>query len=465
MDPVDWIIPSLVAAAGVAAGITFGLRGGSGSSPNQASDLARREDLLREKERLIRAIREFQDTDDRRQDDDSGESLQALELAAAKVLRDLEGHRMSDEDTPSNETSKPEPAASDAGGLSAEARGMLKGAALVAFGALLIFALGRGSTQRTGDMQITGKAPEVSEIARQGPVPAPGQPGGEVADVPPALKPKPSARVDRARARVGQQQEDPQAWAELGYALLDAEGWIDAFQTAQTLQELAPGEPDGLVIEAMVRVPMGQADQARSLLDKALEADPDHVMALTARGMLRYSSGDREGSVEDWSKARALAGPDQGHDDLLAMARGEAPVAPAIPQGTPMPPGHPSTTASAAATATGGSGKPVTGSLKLGAGVSRPSQGVVFLYARNPGQKAGPPVAVKRLEATAVPGTFSLGPADQMMAGMPFPERIDLSARWDLDGNAMTKEAGDLVAEVPDVTAGSSGLSLELRPR
>ena len=397
MDPIDWVIPSLVAAAGVAAGIALGLRGGSGSAEKQASQLARREDLLREKERLIRAIREFHDTDERRRDDASGESLQALEVAAAKVLRDLEEHKMNSEETPSPEISEPKRAAVEATGLSAEARGMLKGAAIVAFGALLIFALGRGSTQRTGDMQITGKAPDVSEIARKGPVPEPGQPGGEVADVPPALKPKPSARVDRARARVGQQQEDPTAWAELGYALLDAEGWIDAFQTAQTLQELAPGQPDGLVIEAMVRVPMGQADQARSLLDKALESDPDHVMALTARGMLRYSSGDREGSLEDWTRARTLAGPDQGHDDLLAMARGEAPVAPAIPQGSQLPPGHPSTTAAAAATATGSSGKTVSGTLGLGAGVVRPTQGVVFIDARNPGQKVGPPVAVKSI--------------------------------------------------------------------
>ena len=69
---------------------------------------------------------------------------------------------------------------------------------------------------------------------------------------------------------------------------------------------------------------------------------------------------------------------------------------------------------------------------------------------------------MKRLEASALPGTFSLGPADQMMAGMPFPDRIDLSARWDLDGNAMTKEAGDLIAEVANVAAGTSGLALEL---
>ena len=51
------------------------------------------------------------------------------------------------------------------------------------------------------------------------------------------------------------------------------------------------------------------------------------------------------------------------------------------------------------------------------------------------------------------------------MAGTPFPNRIDLSARWDLDGNAMTKDAGDLVAVVPDVAAGATGLALELGPK
>jgi hypothetical protein len=328
----------------------------------------------------------------------------------------------------------------------------LKTAVAALFIVLLVVALMRGTSERTDDMQITGAAPEVSTIARQAPMPSPGQPGGVVEGVPPALKPKPSQRVDRARARVSMEANNPIAWAELGYALLDAEGWIDAFQTAQKLREIAPDSADARVIEAMVRVPMGQADTARSLLDEALAKDTDHVMALTARGMLHYSSGELAAAKTDWTHARDLAGPGQGHDELLAMA--ETPPA-RVASAPAMPTAVQTTGASA-------TGKALTGQIILASGQTAPNVGVIFIYARHPGQTSGPPVAVKRISQPNLPLVFSLGPADQMIKGMPFPELLDLSARWDLDGNAMTKGPEDLRASQAGIAAGSGGIELQL---
>jgi hypothetical protein len=88
---------------------------------------------------------------------------------------------------------------------------------------------------------------------------------------------------------------------------------------------------------------------------------------------------------------------------------------------------------------------------------------VLFIYARTLGQSAGPPVAVKRLTPRKLPIEFVLGPADQMIPGMPFPTELDISARWDLDGNAMSKESGDLNGAADGVAAGTDTLELILR--
>ena len=51
------------------------------------------------------------------------------------------------------------------------------------------------------------------------------------------------------------------------------------------------------------------------------------------------------------------------------------------------------------------------------------------------------------------------------MLGGPFPERLDVTARIDADGdgNARTRSPDDLIGLVSNVEAGSTGLVLELR--
>lgn len=452
MNSIDWLTPSVVLLLGAVVGLIIALR--SGAEPRKADPAAasKREDLIREKDRLLRAIREHQDTADFRGQGDADLVLLALEERAARVLQQLSEAAASPQDEGSelpaaSESSGGEGVPSARSSSPSSANLVLKFVIPGMFAALLVFALIRGTSERTGDMQITGAEPEVSTIAKQAPMPSPGEPGGAIPGVPPSLKPKTSLRVDRARARVSVEKESPIAWAELGYALLDAEGWIDAFQTAQSLRELAPQNADARVIEAMVRVPMGQPEAASQLLNEALTLDPKHVMALTARGMIRYSSKDLAGAKQDWSLARSLAGPGQGHDELLAMADGSSPE---VPGGE------------VAAPDSGGNPQDVTGTVRLAEGEQPPAGGVLFIYARRPGQTSGPPAAVKRISDPKLPLTFRLGPADQMIKGMPFPDHLDVSARWDLDGNAMTKGPSDPQASANGIATGTAGLDLVL---
>ena len=95
------------------------------------------------------------------------------------------------------------------------------------------------------------------------------------------------------------------------------------------------------------------------------------------------------------------------------------------------------------------SGAPIHGTLRLAAELqgAQPSGAVLFLIART--AAAGPPLAVKRIEAPRFPLDFEIGPADRMLATMPFAGAIQLSARLDSDGNATSRTPGDLTGRRP----------------
>lgn len=74
-----------------------------------------------------------------------------------------------------------------------------------------------------------------------------------------------------------------------------------------------------------------------------------------------------------------------------------------------------------------------------------PEGAVLFLIARG---AAGPPLAARRIADPRLPLAFDLGPEDRMMQDRPFEGPMQLSARLDADGNATTREPGDLQGAV-----------------
>jgi len=122
------------------------------------------------------------------------------------------------------------------------------------------------------------------------------------------------------------------------------------------------------------------------------------------------------------------------------------------------PPGAPS----AAAAASGDDAAPLSGTITLGAGYERkaPAGAILFLIAR-PAQGGGPPLAVKRIESPEFPFEFSLGPDDRMIKTLPFVGPLQLSARLDADGNAMTRAPGDLQGQAAGMhQPGDTGISI-----
>ena len=89
-------------------------------------------------------------------------------------------------------------------------------------------------------------------------------------------------------------------------------------------------------------------------------------------------------------------------------------------------------------------GAPLRGTVSLAPGLEErvPAGAVLFLIARH--DETGPPLAVKRVVGARLPLEFSIGPEDRMIQQMPFEGPLRLSARLDADGNAMTRQPGDL---------------------
>ena len=196
-----------------------------------------------------------------------------------------------------------------------------------------------------------------------------------------------------------------------------------------------------------VRSPM------RCLLARAPRLALALLMLLAAAA---YTACDRR--TEPYDPTEPVEAPDlsrifpEGARVAAERDRSGAAPAPAAPagRGTPPPP----------ATA----GAPIRGTLELAAGLegSVPRGGVLFLIARRPGG-GGPPVAVKRVQSPTFPMDFELGPDDRMIQAIPFAGPLLLTARVDGDGNATSREPGDLSgAASGPVDPGATGVTVRI---
>lgn len=106
-------------------------------------------------------------------------------------------------------------------------------------------------------------------------------------------------------------------------------------------------------------------------------------------------------------------------------------------------------------------GAPITGTVRLSDALSAPvpDGAVLFIIARR--GAAGPPLAVKRVQAPRFPLEFTLGPEDRMIQAVPFAGPLQVTARVDADGNATSRTPGDLQgAAAAGVEPGATGVDV-----
>lgn len=85
----------------------------------------------------------------------------------------------------------------------------------------------------------------------------------------------------------------------------------------------------------------------------------------------------------------------------------------------------------------------------------------LFVSVKDP-SRPGPPIAAKKLPTGPLPMDFTLGTADllPMFRNRPVPAQLQLSVRFDADGDAMTREPG-MPGQTLVVDADAHGLSLK----
>jgi cytochrome c-type biogenesis protein CcmH len=224
-------------------------------------------------------------------------------------------------------------------------------------------------------------------------------------------------------------EEGKQAFAKQDFAKA-----IDAFK-AVLAQD--PDQPEAHVYMGFILAQAGHGDGALLAFDRALAVAPNFPMALWGKGMVLYQHR------KDYAGARAafenLLGllPPGDHRNQVTKVLAEIPVSGAPPKSVP----------GKAGSAT--SNKTISGKISIDAKLKDriADQAALFLIARPAAGGAGPPLAVKKIDKPKFPLTYSLGQENVMMQGTQFTGKINLSARLDKDGNAMTKDAGDLLGD------------------
>lgn len=92
--------------------------------------------------------------------------------------------------------------------------------------------------------------------------------------------------------------------------------------------------------------------------------------------------------------------------------------------------------------------------------VQVPANATLFLVVRIAGREGGAPLAVQRHSSPSFPLQFVISENDSMVPNTPLVGELTISARIDLDGNAATSTAGDLIGEVGPVQAGNTDVVL-----
>lgn len=455
----SWLPSLVVLGVGIAAGLilAFKLRASGVGRTKELED----RDLDLEVRDLERRRDDLYDRLRGRKGDIDDAERQRLEEAAARTLRELDltreklpggkdktarGKSPVAEKAREGVGDRPEPAAPTGSviGRHPLLSGFLLGGSLAAIVGLLIYWAVRDAGPRPGMTQPPPQAATSEED--------PHGTGGE-------LSPEAMARIDELQNRLTADPNDLSATKELALILLSESRFFDAYRVSERVLQLQPGDPDGLYVQGVVKLSMGQYEDALEDLDTVLAQYPDHLQALIYRGLAQQQSGDIGQAIDTWEYAVDVAGG--SHPDLEELIRrarvmeAQETLAPTQPTLTPPAVGPrpeptlPQEAVSPLAPPADPTSYGVRVSLAEGA-VAHPGASL-FVFLRT--GETGPPVAVKRLPVTGFPMDLVLGSGDSM-TGATLPPEGMLFVRLDSDGNASTSE-GDLEVRLP-VTAGTA---------
>jgi Flp pilus assembly protein TadD len=421
-------------------------------------------DLEARRDGLIAHLRELADMGG------NEEEISRLEQEAANVLRQLDGIAVvaaSGERGAKVAARDQRPATSEQRTANSEQRptGALKGflwgvGSAAAIAGLVFFVVNQAKTRESGG-SVTGGATMGGQSAAQ-PMQQPqgqgqtqGQPNGQ-----------PDPELQKLEAAVQTTPDDIDARDNLAHAYLERENMVAAFEQAQTVLTKVPADPRANTVQAIVRIAMGESEQASKQLEAATKTDPKLTDAWVALAWA-YTQSGRDADADTAINSAVKQNPDQEVRlrEVLGKMRQQAKIQPAAQKHPAIDgsggvaaasmPGAGGGAGGGAGSGAGDDGKGVKVTLTVAPGAKAPASNILYIIVRDAGQTSGPPSAVKRVTVTGFPMTIDVTAADSMMGGA-LPAKMRIEARLDTDGNAMTKEPTDLDAVKDGVAAGGS---------
>lgn len=394
-----WGPPTVVAGLGLAAGLVLALRARRGGVGGATRGGLTREDLLTRKQALLEQLRGLEAERGKLPPADFQARWRVVLDRAAVAERELERFdraQLDDEQLEGEASRSPEGRSFGRAGWAA---------AVVVFFVVLGLTLTQATRPREGG-GMTGATVDQRQKA-----------------------------LEELQARLDKDPTDVDAATALAHAAIRSGDLEAGMRYVEAGRQVAPDDPRVQASLAALMLAIGYQDRAAAVLDQALATNPTLGTAWLWKGVLELGRGDRSAAVAAFEKVMAYS-KDAEDRRIAASMMAEARAAAAGGGSAPSQPAGP-TAATTAGTVR------VSGRVELAPGVAAPPAGaMVFIYVRSSAEAKGPPVAARKVPASALPLDFQLGDADIMMQGVPWPDQVWLSARVDLDGNAMTREDG-----------------------
>ena len=240
-----------------------------------------------------------------------------------------------------------------------------------------------------------------------------------------------------------------------GKSAFEKQDWPKAIESFKKVLAADPNQPEAHTYMGFILVQAGHADGALMAFDRALAITPDLAMALWGKGMTLYQG------KQDFAAAKPVlqkllqimpAGEERSEVEKVLAEISQTETKTAQPTQTKTAPTKSSDQISGTIT--------IDSQLKAAAD----NRSTLFIIARPDGAGGGPPLAVKKIDRPVFPLSYSLGADNVMMQGRPFSGKVSLSVRLDKDGNAMTREAGNLSGDYKKnpVEVGSKNVDIVL---
>lgn len=260
-----------------------------------------------------------------------------------------------------------------------------------------------------------------------------------------------AALVARLAERMAQQPEDVEGWRLLGRSYVMLGNYPAASNAfAEALRRIPAPDNDLKLAYAEAQVLADRSTlggEAGDLIEDVLAEEPSNPKALWYGSQRALGLGDDGAARTRLTRLLALGPPEEIAEILRAQL-------------AQLPESGGSATAAAPAV----EGPAIRIGVRLADETAEAAAGfgpdaALFIFARTP--NGGPPLAVIRRPASAVPGEFTLSDADTMLPGRSlgdFPE-LNLVARISRSGQPL-EQSGDLYAEQSYRPDGSGSVEL-----